>query len=213
METNYFNTIDYWKALALGRGKEIERLQRRVHKQREWMRQLKMRLTAHRVADIKHESEIARYRGLEVQNQKLIVAARQGALHGIVLQPGEDRLEAMALILQKTRTWSMEQHRALTQLTTAAHRISNRFEGAEITEDYFLSELQELALALLSAQDVLQGSLSYTTQELARKEQQAKDYGKEVKGWVLKWLIEVIEKKGPVRKKQLQAIREQTAKL
>lgn len=214
-----------WQATAATRGHEISRLQRTIHRQRDHIRKLRTIIThsAHILRDHDKRAEVAERESAahKAQNEKLVTSMRQGARHGIVLGPDEDRVEAMASLLQRDRDRMMEQHRALSQLLTAAvyviwgynKDLDNPLGGLdtdrELVGDLYTIPahyLENLLVAVRGAQGVIRGSKSLET--LSREQAQLADAREAqlVRIGVIHMLKALILTKGPIRKRNLTAI-------
>lgn len=197
----------HFKAL----GREVSRLQSRVHRQR--VAHVKLKL-AYRQLYIEHDRQRklideARHAVASArdQAQKLSASMREGALHGIVLPKDADRLEGMTLIIQQLREKNMEQHRALTQVTSAGQYALDSLADEHITAKLSLMD------ALESAQSVINGSKSLITQEIERQQAIDVNHADNVKTMATRWLTDLITRVGPVRKRDLKAAIETIAKL
>lgn len=197
------------------RGQEIARLQREVHRLRERNKRLRGFRDKQRQIQLQSEEAVRQVLIAREQIKKLIEAGRKGSTHGIHLEPGEDRLEAMALIVQQVRTRNMEQHLALTRLATVAEHLSDHMREAEDEEfdDYITPGRQTLLDALSSAQSVLNGSKSLETQARERAALKQREFAEEVRLFAVSSILTLETRVGPVRKRDLEAIRQRLTQL
>lgn len=204
----------HFKAL----GREVNKLQSRVHRQRVAHKELKAK---YRQLFIEHDRRLklideARHAVASArdQAQRMTASMRVGALHGLAIPEGEDRQEAMALIIQNLRLKNMEQYRALTALTAAAEylalglRLENE-DGPPETS----TVARELLAAIEGALSVIAGDKSNLTKELERQQTHDINYAANVKTMATRWLTNLLNIRGPVRKRDLKAAIETIAKV
>lgn len=197
------------------RGHEIARLQREVHRLRERNKRLRAFRDKQRQVQIQSEDALRQVLIARGQIQKLIAASRAGSTHGIHIEPGEDRVEAMALIIQQVRTRNMEQHLALTRLASVAESLNLHMRESENEEDDYPISMgrKSLMAALGSAQAVLSGSKSLETQARELAIQKQREYAEEIRLFAVSSILTLETRVGPVRKRDLEVIRQKLSQL
>lgn len=204
--------------MASDLGREIHRLQSRVHRQQ--VAHVKLKLEYRKLYIDHHKQQRlideARHTVASARDQaeKLRVSMREGALHGIRIPKGNDRQEAMALIIENLRLKNMEQYRALTALTAAAEYLAR---GLRLEDEGGPPETSgvagELLVAIEGALSVIEGDKSNLTKELERQQALNINHADNVKAMATRWLTDLINRVGPVRKRDLKAAVETIAKL